>query len=220
MSLTLLQVQLCTCRAQHDNRDFIKQQIIKYGSCRNVAITMYNGDLVLCGTDGWAANDCPVDLTMALHEMEKTGEFVEDVHLTENGNWLIQYGSNRFRWSGIPRALKKKLKQYLSQDETVTSVSFNDYGDWIIVAEDHFSASDPDLESWLTTINDEHGQIWATCVTDDAVVVCENGFGYLGEIPSTLADALQNTDIFIRKLKIAGDSWFFSDGIDDYDYLM
>lgn len=182
---------------------------------------MFNGDLMLFGTNGWAANDCPIDLTTALRELGREGEFIEDVHLTESGNWIIQYGDNKFRWSGIPRSLKKKIKYFMSGGETITSVTFNDLGDWIVITTKHYSASDSELQDWLDVVNEEQGQIWNACITDDAiVVVCENGYGHLGDIPTALMDSLVETDMFVRKLKIAGEAWFFSDGVKEYDYQM
>lgn len=214
------------------DRDFVKEQIARAGECRNVAITMYGGDLVLCGRNGWAANDCPEYLTDALHGLERAGAFIEDVQLTEKGNWLIQYydgpvadgqtaQSQKFRWSGIPRDLRRQLQRYMEDGETIYSVSFNDLKEWIIITSESFSASNSALRDWLKEANEEHGMLWTVCLTDDAVVVvCENGFYMDGEVPWTLEDALNSTEIFVRRLKIAGDSWFFSDGIGEFDYEM
>ena len=71
--------------AQPSDRKFIKQQISKHGECRNVAITEYNGDLMLYGKNGWAANGCPDGLTDALDELNDDNEYIDDVQLTENG---------------------------------------------------------------------------------------------------------------------------------------
>ena len=225
VSVSLAVTALCfvslTAGAQPQDREYIKNQIQYHGSCRNVAITQTNGDLMLYGSNGWAANGCPKGLTDALSELNDKGAYIDDVQLTENGSWLILYGDNGFRWSNIPYSLEKKLREWNSNGEVVTSVTFNDDGDWIAISKEHISASDADIQNWISEGMSSYGQVWAACITDDAaVVVYAKGFKSLGDIPSTLWDRLQSTSINVYRLKIAGEAWFFSDGESRFDYHM
>ena len=207
--------------AQPRDRSFIRQQIDRYGECRNVAITKYNGDLMLYGSNGWAASGCPKGLTNALDELNKNNEYIDDVQLTEDGRWLILYGDNGFRWYDIPYRLEQKIREWNSKNEVINSVSFNDDGDWIAVSDNYVSSSDSRLQEWIVDGIEKYGKVWATCITDDAIVVVyEEGFRFLGDMPSTLERALDTTDINVFRLKIAGEAWFFSDGRRRYDYHM
>lgn len=208
-------------RAQSRDRSYIRQQISYHGSCRNVAITKYNGDLMLYGRNGWAASGCPKGLTDALDELNDEGEFIDDVQLTEGGRWLILYGNNGIRWNDIPYSLENKLKEWNKNSEVITSVSFNDAGNWIAISQNYISASESYVQEWIAEGMERYGKVWATCVTDDAIVVVyEDGFKTKGDIPTTLMSKLKTTNINVYRLKIAGESWFFSDGQDDYDYHM
>ena len=210
-----------TLFSQTRDRSYIREQISYHGECRNVAITKHNGDIMLYGSNGWAASGCPKGLTDALSQLNDDGEYINDVQLTEDGRWLILYGNNGFRWNDIPYSLERKIREYNSNGEKITSVSFNDAGDWIVVSTEHYSASDSNVLEWMKEGNDKYGQIWTTCVTDEVVIVVyEDGFSFVGDIPESLKRKLDSTYIDVYRLKVAGTAWFFSDGKSRYEYSM
>jgi len=202
-------------------RSFIKEQIRKEGECRNVAITKTNGDLMLYGRNGCARTGCPRSLNEVLTELNNDNEFIDDVQLTEEGRWLILYGNNGIRWNDIPYSLESKLREYNSKDEVIYSVTFNDAGDWIVITGKYYSSSDSRITAWLKEGENNHGELWAACITDDAIVaVYANGYSFLGEVPYSLKEALRNTKLDVFRLKIAGDAWFFADKNGRYEYNM
>jgi hypothetical protein len=220
-SIVLVSLTSVEANAQSRDRSYIREQISHYGECRNVAITKRNGDLMLYGRNGWAATGCPKGLTQALDELNEENEYIDDVQLTENGSWLILYGNNGLRWNDIPYSLEKKLREWNSKQEVITSVSFNDAGNWIAVSTNYVSASDANVQEWIAEGMEKYGAVWATCVTEDAVVVVyEEGFRTIGEVPNSLREKMKSTSINIYRLKIAGTAWFFSDGKSEYDYHM
>lgn len=114
--MMLLSVTLVSAQAR--SRSYIREQITENGQCRNVAITKYNGDLMLYGRNGWAASGCPTALTNALNELNDESEYINDVQLTESGKWLILYGDNGCRYStNIPYSLEEKLKEFNEDGE-------------------------------------------------------------------------------------------------------
>jgi hypothetical protein len=202
-------------------RTFIKQKIRENGECRNVAITKTNGDLMLYGRNGLANDGCPQSLRNALSELNNDNEFIDDVQLTENGRWLILYGNNGIRWNDIPYSLERKLREYNGKNEVIYSVTFNDAGDWIIITGKYYSSSDSRISSWLKEGENMHGELWAACITDDAIVaVFAGGYSFLGEVPYSLKEALRNTKLDVFRLKIAGNAWFFADKNGMYEYNM
>ena len=207
--------------AQPRDRNYIKEQIRYQGACRNVAITRYNGDLMLYGKNGWAASGCPDDLTEALNKLNEDGKYIDDVQLTENGRWLILYGDNGFKWNDIPYSLEKKLREWNEREEVVTSVTFNDAGEWIAVSTEHVCASDSHVQDWIAEGMEDYGSVYTACITDDVkVVVYENGYRFDGDVPDDLMDKLRSTSMDVYRLKIAGSSWFISDGDSTYSYSM
>jgi hypothetical protein len=108
--LTLLTAMTFVTYGQ--SREFIRENIRKYGECRNVAITKTNGDVMIYGRNGYATDGCPSGLNNALKELNNEEAYIKDVQLTENGNWLVLYGSNGYRWSNIPYGLQETLSEY------------------------------------------------------------------------------------------------------------
>jgi hypothetical protein len=202
-------------------RAFIREQISKNGECKNVAITKTNGDVMLYGRNGAAWDGCPAQLGTAINDLFNENALIDDIQLTESGRWLILYGNNGFIWNNIPYSLETKLREYNDMNETVTSVTFNDLGEWIVITTNYISSSDTRINQWLKQGNNEYGQLWAACITDDALVaVFERGYRFLGNVPNTLNDALSETDINVFRLKIAGTAWFFADKYGRFAYKM
>jgi hypothetical protein len=203
-------------------RTFIRDNINRTGECKNVAITKTNGDVMLFGRNGAAWGEgCPSQLVTAIKNLYNENELIDDIQLTESGRWLILYGDNGFIWNNIPYSLEKKLREFNDKNELVTSVTFNDAGEWIVISTNYISSSDTRISQWLKEGNDEYGQLWAACITDDALVaVFENGFRFLGNIPTDLQRKLAETNINVFRLKIAGTAWFFADKYGRFSYNM
>lgn len=219
--VTIFVLAIASLSMAAQSREYIRNQIQKYGECRNVAITEYNGDLMLYGTNGWAATGCPTGLTDALHELNEENKFINDVQLTNEGRWLIVYGDNGIRWNDIPYSLEQMLRRWNSNGETITSVSFNDSGDWIAVSTEHIAASSTDLQDWVAGGIDSFGVVWATCVTEDAaIVVYEDGYRFLGDVPADLRRRLDTVNFNVYRIKVAGSAWFMSDNKSKYTYNM
>lgn len=192
------------------SRDFIRQNIRKHNECKSVAITQHNGDAMLYGQNGWAAEGCPKNFTDALHKLNEAQEDIQDIHLTEEGRWLILYNSNGMYWDNIYYDLKQKMVEYNDDGEKITTITFNDDYDWIIITTKHISASSEQLLTWLGDGCDKYGLLWTACLTDDAVVaVYEEGFQFIGNIPETLKEALKECESDVYNIKIAGSAWFF-----------
>ena len=207
--------------AQRD-RNYVKSQIRKWGTCKNVAITKTNGDVALYGTCGYATSNVPTELSNKLKELNKANTLIDDVQLTESGKWCVLYGKNDATWtSNIPSGLRDRINEFHDSNYLVRSISFNDYGEWVIVSDEYYATSCTELTTWLKEGCDNWGKLWAVCITDDAAVaVYKNGFRYKGNVPEDLKEALRNTSFDVYRLKVSGTSWFFADTEGSYRYKM
>lgn len=200
--------------AQSNSREYVRNTIKRWGECRNVAITKTNGDVAIYGStgSGYACKDVPSTLAKTLRQLRDDNQYIDDVQLTENGNWLVLFGKNGIRYNGIPDDLKLTLQKARENDEVITSVTFNDAGDWIVISEEYVRSSGDNLQEWLQEGMQEFGGVFAACVTDDAVIVVfEQGYKYYGNVPPSLLEILSETTVDVYRLKISGGSWFFAD---------
>ena len=68
---------------------------------------------------------------------------------------------------------------------------------------------------------DYYGAVLATCITEDAaVVVYEEGYRFLGDVPQDLKRRLETVSFNVYRVKIAGSAWFISDNKSRYSYNM
>ena len=204
------------------SREYIREAIEEWGSCRNVAVTLTGGDIALNWNNAYAYYGIPSDLAESLDELHEDGKYIDDVQLTEDGNWLILYGDNGFVWNGIPYSLEHKIREYNDEGEVVTSVTFNDCGDWIVISQEHISASTSEIYEWIEGGIKRYGQLWSAHLTDDGMVLCyERGYKYLGNVPDNLKEALFESELDVYRIKFLSDgTYFFSDMDGYYEYYM
>lgn len=198
-------------------RKFVKEHVAKYGQFRVCAMTKTGGDVVVCGKNNWASSRCSEELTDVLQAVGDAGERIIDVSLTERGRYIVLYGVNAASWKGIPSEMEHYLRQFHDNYETLYSAAFNDAGDWIVVASEHFASSASWLNKWISDGLKEYGKLLAATVTDDAAVaVFENGFKFFGNVPSEMKEELRKAEFNVRIIKISGAAWFFADKDGDY----
>lgn len=221
LSIAIIALASFISPTQAQDREFIRKVIKEEGGCRNVAITKTNGDVALFGQNGWAATDnTPKKLCDELDRLTDKGEYIDDVQLTESGDWLILYGNNGVIYDGITESLEKKLIEYNKDNEVINSVTFNDNGDWIIISDDHYNTSSKRIDDIIEDGMDDLGQVLAACITDDAIVIIyKDGYTINGNVPKSLDRELNKSYNYYR-VKVAGDAWFISDGKENYVYDM
>ena len=204
------------------SREYIRRTISKWGSCRNVAITSYGGDIALNQGNAYAYKNIPSDLAESIDELHDKGEYIDDIQLTEEERYLILYGNNGMIYKGLPDELEEKMKEYNENNEVVTSITFNDEGDWIIVSTEHICASSTDIQDFIKEKMDEYGGLLAAHLTDDGLVLCyEGGYRFLGNVPENLKQALRESSYDVYRIKFTSQgSYFFADKKGRYQYNM
>jgi hypothetical protein len=203
-------------------RQFLREKIAEWGSCKNVAMTLTGGDVALIERNGWAATGIPAEMTEELEMLNDKDELIDDVVLTEEGNWLVLWGNNGVTSSGVPRSLDDMIGQWNEEAEIIYSITFNDEGDWIMISADKYSASDAELMEWIGQGEQEFGELWAAHLTNTGlVVVYENGYKFLGDVPDNLVEKLKETDLDVFRLKFLSDgSYFIADKDGNYVYFL
>jgi len=204
------------------SRTFIRNQITKWGECKNVALTMTGGDIALYGSNGYACDGIPYDMKIALQELNADNQLIDDVVLTESGSWLILYGNNGIKSNGAPQEMFSILKRWNENEEIITSVTFNDVGDWIAITNHKYSASSDYIIDLIHEGEDSFGEFWAAHLTDEGMVLCfEKGYKFTGSVPENLKTKLRETDINVFRIKfLSNGSYFFADKDGHYSYYM
>ncbi|MBD8019117.1 hypothetical protein [Kaistella pullorum] len=201
-------------------RKFLKDKIREWGECKNVAMTLTGGDIALKGKNGWAASGVPKSLTNKLSSLNENNELIDDIVLTENGRWLILWGNNGISSYGTPTSLDSKLTEWNDNGEMIYSITFNDNGDWVVISKTKFSASSSKIIDWISEGEQKYGELWAASITNTGlVVVYERGYKFLGDVPSSLKNKLDETKLNVFRLKFLSDgAYFIADFAGNYAY--
>lgn len=201
---------------------YIKEQIKRWNSCKNVAITDACGGVALHESNGYASTGVPDGMANALKLLNRDGVLIDDVHLTEQGRWLVLFGDNGMRYYGLPKSLEDRMREFNQKGYTIYSVTFNDYGDWVIISNEYYSTSSQNLYSYIEERRKKYGQLWSACLTNSGfVAVFENGYASFGDVPQGLVTALKTIsfDGFRVKFTPRG-RWFVGNNAGNYEAYM
>lgn len=218
----IVMIFACICANAQNSRDYIKNSIKSWGTCRNVAITDAGGDIALNYQNQYSYSGIPTGLANAIKKLHDDGAYIDDIQLTEAGNWLILYGNNGVKGSNIPNDLEAALREFNNNREVITSATFNDDGNWILISTEHIRASSSNVYEWIQDGMNSYGALWAAHITNDGLILCyESGYKFLGNVSDKLKQALQSTKYNVYRIKFTSSgSYFFADKDGHYSYWM
>ena len=202
-------------KKEYKGREYIRERITGWGSCRLVAITKNGGNVAVAGENSCAVCGAyPNKLWDALKEISDEGHRITDVCLTEKGKWVVIFGRNGIRKNGIPDAMYDALVEFHDNGEEIYCASLNDVGDWVVISDKHYKTSSVKLVDWLSNVQRKYGygKLFYVSLTDDAkIAVFDGGYSYVGNYPKDMREAIKRSDFNPKVVKMAGDSWFFAD---------
>ena len=201
--------------------EFIHNYLERTGTCRNGTITDNWGYLIFDGQGRIAYSGIPRTLRDYIEEEQDAGNSIDDVCITERGNWFCV--GDKFGGVGYPNSMWSKIQELLRQGGRINCATFNDYGEWIVISDYHFASSDKSIEKEVSKANKKLGFIRAAAMTNSAgIIITERGVRTIGDIPPDLDDYLKNKQSFdIRYIKFTErGSWLVTDGYSRYDYSL
>ena len=210
-------------KKEYKGREYIRERITEWNSCRLVAITKNGGDVAVAGKNSCAVcGACPNKLWEALKEIHDQGHRITDVCLTDKGKWVVLFGKNGYRSNGLPEDMVNKLSRFHTDKETLLSATVNDNGEWVVISNKHFSAYPTEINNRLKEIMYKYGNICSVSITDDAgVAIFDRGYYWWGNYPKDLPESIKKSDFNPSTIRMAGDSWFYADETGSrYWYLM
>jgi len=196
--------------AYSQKRSSLIESINEWKNCKNVLLTATKGNIAVSDKNAYAiSGKFPQEMYDAIVAASKKPRPVTDMVLTESGKFLVLEGRNGYTAKGIPEKLDARLKAINAADGEVISVSFNDNGDWIVVAADGVYGVVSGISS-LQSIADKNGRILTAHLTNKGVaIVCQNGTYLYGDFPDALPETIKKTTFRIYRVKFADDGAYF-----------
>lgn len=218
----LLSVFILNTSIAQSSRQYIKDQINDWGTCKNVAITQKSGNLAIYDYNGWAGGGFPENLVDKLTQINKANQELDDVQITNTGKWIVLYDNNKIAWNNIAKGLQNKITEYTTNKSTILNVSFNDKNDWIIFTDTQVAASSQKIMDNINNGRERYGEIvWSHFSSKGLALVFENGFLFYGNVPEQLKTAVSSTKIDVKKLKFLDTgAYFITNNKGAYQYAL
>lgn len=198
----------------------IKKTIDEWGQCSTGAITM--GPAGACVYErrfAYTLKEVPNNMKTYMQDPDT---FVQDVHITEQCNYIIVFNKNRFLYLGLPEQFKEKLLEYKRgnlENDNIRSACFNDRGDWVIVSNAHYSYSSEKIGFFLKEAVSRYGALHSVSLTNNGIIACCTSGVYYKNIPLNVAEQIANLRFAPKVIKFTDNGFFLiTDGKSQYIY--
>lgn len=199
---------------------YIKNTIDEWRQCKTGTITA-NGTGICVQGNRFGHVRISQEL---LNNLQTANANIVDIHITEQGKYIILLNDGSYRGAGLPEAFVKELKRYTSGDlinDQLASACLNDKGDWVIVSDRHYSYSGKAIGDFLKKAVDMYGTLRSVSLTDNGIIACCEIGVYYDNIPSNLAGFLHNLTFKPIVIKFTDNGqYLITDGISRYEYYL
>ncbi len=146
--------------------------------------------VAIFGSNGYNSNELPSDMRNALSACNKAKQTINDVAVTDVGWWCVVYDNYHYK-GNVPSGLREQLENFASRQEEILSVSISENGDYAIVGDKNYSASNDIDAKVIKNAIELYGRIHSVCISNrGTLVTCSKGIFYVN-VPSNVIDRLK-----------------------------
>lgn len=200
---------------------YLTNNIKEWGKCRLGVITENGMGVVIYGSNGYATTgNLNSSFIAKLKDLNNQKETFKSLAITNSGYYCIVYGRNG--WFGnVPERMKTTLNQYNNNREDIYCVSIAENGDYVVISDKHFEASNSTDLSNMKQASEKYGHVKYACVTNKGlIVVCQNGI-YYSNIPTNLEVKLKSTSFRPDKIVFTDSGTFLiTNDNESFNYFM
>lgn len=212
-----------TSRAFADNATglpHLTEKMKSWQECKCGAITSTGMGIVVYGRNGYASYKIYSLLSSTLKACNNDNLEIKAVALTNSGYYCFIYDRNGW-YGNVPNAMEQKLNEFKNSREEILSISISENGDFAIVTDKHFLASNSSDNSTMKSAHEKFGMIKNVCVTNRGIcVVCSNGI-YYNNIPENLERKLKEIEFKPSFITFTDEgTYLITDGSKGFTYRM
>lgn len=167
--------------------------------------------MYIYGGNGYFTNGIPREMTETLQFCGDKKYVINDIVITSAGWWCVVYGGYNFR--GImPEKCTKTMQKLRSKKENILSISISDDGNYVIITDKYFEASNSADNNMIELAVDRFGKVKSACITNKGtIVVCEGGVAYMN-VPKNIIDSLEKQDFSPNVIRYTDSGTFMAFG--------
>lgn len=178
-----------------DNADAqkdLKNALGNYSNAKTACLTDHKG-IFIYGGNGYHSSGLSSDMTSALSYCTKNKLVINDIAVTDIGWWCVVYDDNKYK-GNLPENCKKTLDKYIKDGEKILSISISENGNYAIVTDKHYDASNEVDQKLISVAAERYGHINSVCITNiGSLITCSRGILFW-DVPHNVIEMLQKQD--------------------------
>ena len=183
-------------------------------SCQNAKTGCLTNEkaMYVYGGNGYSSNGISSEMLEALKYCNANRYTITDVAFNDNGLWCVVYEGNKYK-GNMPEGCRKALDSYISKNDAILSVSFSGNGNYAIVTEGHFNASDTFDYNKMQQAVERFGHINSACITNRGIIVtCSRGILFW-DVPENVINSLKAQNINPRVVRYTDSGTYMAFGV-------
>ena len=204
------------------SRRSLRSNISRSNQCSTGALSFEYGAVAIFESNGYYCTPTvSKTLSNKLKEINKAAGVINDVHIAENGKFIIIYNNGKSWYGVIPESVNSALNSISSSTE-IRSVTFNEKGEYAITTSWNFKSNNALYQAFYDDHIGEYTNLMSVTICGDGAVFCySDGCHYVGKIPRSVETAIRefsSTPKFV-KFNTHGD-YLICDAYGSYSYLL
>lgn len=204
------------------SRSALRSNITRSNQCSTGTLSFEYGAVAIFESNGYYCTPTVSrTLSSKLKEINKAAGVINDVHIAENGKFIIIYDNGKSWYGVIPESVNSALNSISSSTE-IRSVTFNEKGEYAITTSWNFKSNNALYQAFYDDHIGEYRNLMSVTICGDGAVFCySNGCYYVGKIPKSVETAIRefsSTPKFV-KFNVHGD-YLICDADGNYSYLL
>ena len=175
-----------------DAQKSLKDALSNISNAKTACLTDHKGIFVY-GGNGYNSSGLSNDMVSALNYCTKNKLVVNDIALTDIGWWCVVYSDKKYK-GNLPEQCKKALDQYIKDGESILSISISENGNYALVTDKHYDASNEVDKKLISVAAERYGHINSVCITNiGSIITCSRGILFW-DVPHNVIEMLQKQD--------------------------
>ncbi|MCR4735904.1 MAG: hypothetical protein K5829_12970 [Treponema sp.] len=194
-----------------ESKDFIAKTVSRNNGAKTIAITRDFGMLAVYRRCNVAAADVSNQLIDNLQKMNDNHEEIRDVHIDEDGRWVI-LGDSIILSPDCSPDLIAAVNDFLQAKEKILSISFNRNDDWCVLTEEKFKCSSTEMTDFILRAFELYGDVKYVFIgPNNTIVTCENSAVWTKKVSKEFYAKLTESEFTPTIIKYFYDgSYFFA----------
>ena len=175
-----------------DAQKSLKEALSDISNAKTACLTDHKG-IFIYGGNGYNSSGLSSDMVSALNYCSNNKLVINDIAVTDIGWWCVVYSDNKYKGK-LPEQCKTALDKYIKEGENILSISISENGNYAIITDKHYDASNEVDQKLISVAAERYGHINSVCITNiGSIITCNRGILFW-DVPHNVIEMLQKQE--------------------------